>query len=323
MKTLNKITALSILFSGVLLSCSEAEKQLAEDNLLVINNQSVNEDKALTLLKTNCFTCHNPDLDIENRVAPPWFKVRQHYYDEETTKEEFVAAIINFINNPTEENSIMPGAVRNFGLMPKMSFKAEDLQLIAEYLYDNDISSDEWYEQWEAFEKKTALIPTEINYEDLGRNIANETKANLGKNLMAAVKEKGAAGAVEFCNIQAIPITDSMSVVLNAKVKRVSDKPRNPINAANNDELEYIENWKKAKIKGEKFPPKVVEINNKMVGYYPIETNEMCMKCHGIPEKQINTETLANIKKLYPNDKAMGYSENEIRGIFVVEMDKK
>ncbi|PIQ16062.1 MAG: cytochrome c family protein [Flavobacteriales bacterium CG18_big_fil_WC_8_21_14_2_50_32_9] len=323
MKTLNKITALSILFSGLLLSCSEVEKQTEEDNLLTINNQSVNEDNALTLLKTNCFTCHNPNLEIEKRIAPPWFKVRQHYYDDETSKEDFIAAISNFINNPTEENSIMPGAVRNFGLMPKMSFKEGDLKIIASYLYDNDISSDEWYEKWEAFEKKSALIPIEINYEDLGRNIANETKANLGKNLMAAVKEKGAAGAVDFCNIRAIPITDSMSVVLNAKVKRVSDKPRNSINAANEDELEYIENWKKAKEQGEKYPPKVVELNNKMVGYYPIETNEMCMKCHGIPEKQINTKTLANIKKLYPNDKATGYSENEIRGIFVVVMDKK
>lgn len=134
----------------MLLSCSETGKQLEEDNLLAINNQSVNEDKVLSLLKTNCFNCHNPDMG-ESRVAPPLFKVREHYYDEETTKEEFVTAIINFINNPTEENSIMPGAVRNFGLMPKMSFKEEDIQLIADYLYDNDVSSDEWYAKWEEF----------------------------------------------------------------------------------------------------------------------------------------------------------------------------
>lgn len=60
-----------------------------------------------------------------------------------------------------------------------------------------------------------------------------------------------------------------------------------------------------------------------MIGYYPIETNDMCMKCHGTPEKQITSETLSKIKKLYPTDKAFGYSENEIRGIFVVEMNKK
>ena len=321
MNTIINIAAISILFSGLLLSCSETGKQLEEDNLLAINNQSVNEDKILSLLKTNCFNCHNPDMG-ESPVAPPLFKVRQHYYDEEITKEEFVAAIINFINNPTEENSIMPGAVRNFGLMPKMSFKEEDLQLIIEYLYDNDVSTDEWYAKWEEFKKSPASTQTDLSYEDLGRNIVNETKSNIGKNLMKAVKERGAAGAVEFCNTRAIPITDSMAVVLNTKVKRVSDKPRNPINTANSEEIAYIDGWRIAKANGEKYPPKITEIENKMVGYYPIEINQTCLKCHGIPEKQITTETLANIKKLYPNDKAKGYAEGNIRGIFVVEMDK-
>lgn len=324
MKNLNtKLFLLSLVVLVVFISCSQSETkaEVADGNE---NAQATtdNNNKALALLKTNCFNCHNPDMG-GSRVAPPLFKVREHYYDEETTKEEFVAAIINFINYPTEENSIMPGAVRNFGLMPKMSFKEEDIQLMAEYLYNNDVSSDEWYAKWEEFKKSPASVQTDLSYEDLGRNIVNETKSNIGKNLMKAVKERGAAGAVEFCNTRAIPITDSMAVVLNTKVKRVSDKPRNPINAANSQEIAYIEGWRKAKANGEKYPPKVTEIENKMVGYYPIEINQTCLKCHGIPEKQINTETLANIKKSYPNDKATSYAEGEIRGIFVVEMDKK
>jgi cytochrome c551/c552 len=281
------------------------------------------ETTALTLLKQNCFTCHNPNLEIENRIAPPMFKIRQHYFDEKTTKEEFVKNITHFVNNPTEENSIMPGAVRNFGIMPKMNFKEEDLKIIAEYLYDTDVASDEWDKTWAKFIATNGSPVAVANYEDLGRNVANETKANLGKNLMAAIKEKGAAGAVEFCNTRAIPITDSMSVVLNTKVKRVSDKPRNPSNQANADELAYIESWKTAKTKGEQVAPLIAERNGKMVGYYPIETNAMCLQCHGTPEKQITPETLSKIKKLYPADKAVGYGENEIRGIFVVEMDKK
>jgi cytochrome c551/c552 len=290
-----------------------------------ISNDKVeeNEDKVLLLLKTNCFTCHNPNLEINNRVAPPLFKIREHYLDKETTEEDFAKNIIHFINNPTEENSIMPGAVRNFGLMPKMSFKEDDLKLMASYLYKNDVSLDKWYAKWEKFEKEQTGKPQEINHEDLGRNIVNETKANLGKNLMAAIKEKGAAGAVEFCNTKAIPITDSMSVVLNAKVKRVSDKPRNPNNQANAEELAYIEMLKKAKITGEKYTPKIFENNSKIIGYYPIETNKMCLQCHGTPENQILSETLGKIKKLYPTDKAFGYGENEIRGIYVVEMLKK
>jgi hypothetical protein len=174
-------------------------------------------------------------------------------------------------------------------------------------------------------QKDTTVVDVqpEVNYVELGKELAMQTKGNLGKNLGLALSEKGAAGAVEFCNTRAIPITDSMSVVLNTKIKRVSDKPRNPNNQANADELAYIESWKEAKTRGEQVAPLVAERNGKMVGYYPIETNAMCLQCHGTPEKQITTETLSKIKKLYPADKAVGYGENEIRGIFVVEMDKK
>lgn len=300
-------------------ACQSNTENLIEEVTLADNKETT----ALTLLKQNCFTCHNPNLEIDNRIAPPMFKIRQHYFDEKTTKEEFVKNITHFVNNPTEENSIMPGAVRNFGIMPKMSFKEEDLKIIAEYLYDTDVASDEWDKTWAKFIATNGSPIAAANYEDLGRNVANETKANLGKNLMAAIKEKGAAGAVEFCNTRAIPITDSMSVVLNTKVKRVSDKPRNPSNKANTDEMAYIESWKTAKAKGEEVAPLIAERNGKMVGYYPIETNAMCLQCHGTPEKQVAPETLSKIKKLYPVDKAVGYGENEIRGIFVVEMDKK
>ena len=163
----------------------------------------------------------------------------------------------------------------------------------------------------------------EINYLETGKGLAMQTKASLGKNLALAINEKGSDGAVEFCNLQAIPITDSMSVVLDAKIKRVSDKPRNANNQANEAELAYINKWKAAKENGENHPPQLSEIDGKIVGYYPIVTNQMCLQCHGTPEKEVNTKTLSTIKKLYPADKALGYSEEEIRGIFVVEMNKK
>ena len=67
----------------------------------------------------------------------------------------------------------------------------------------------------------------------------------------------------------------------------------------------------------------VQEIYDKMVGYYPIETNKMCLQCHGLPNTQILPATLTKLKHLYPTDKAIGYGENELRGIWVIEMNKK
>jgi hypothetical protein len=64
------------------------------------------------------------------------------------------------------------------------------------------------------------------------------------------------------------------------------------------------------------------EVDGKMVGYYPITTNAMCMQCHGDVNTQIKPEVLKNIQGLYSNDLATGYGENELRGIWVVTMDK-
>jgi len=111
--------------------------------------------------------------------------------------------------------------------------------------------------------------------------------------------------------------------VYNAHIKRVSDKPRNPENKANEAELAYINELKEALANGEQLKPKVTEIDGRMVGYYAIETNQMCMQCHGSKDKDILPETFTNIKSKYPDDKATGYSPNQVRGIWVVSMDKK
>lgn len=313
------ITAFSVLLGLLFLqSCGRNAEPITVEE----ESTKVDEQVALKLMSQTCFTCHNPDMEIDNRVAPPLFKIREHYLDDETTQDEFVKNITHFINNPTEENSIMPGAVRNFGLMPKMTFKDEDIKLIAAYLFENDVASDEWYARWEAFNKQPKTDEEKLSFEDMGLKYAMGTKAILGKNLMNAIQTKGAEHAVDFCNIKAIPLTDSMSVEFGAKIKRVSDKPRNANNQANAEELSFIEELKVKIAKGEKLVPKVVEHDDKMLGYYAIETNKMCLQCHGLANADVQPSTLAKIKTKYPNDKALGYKENEIRGIWVVEMTK-
>jgi hypothetical protein len=169
------------------------------------------------------------------------------------------------------------------------------------------------------------VVPNEdsIDYLALGKEHAINTKSELGKNLTKALGEGGAEYAMTFCNTRAIPLTDSMSMELNAKMKRVSDRPRNPNNEANADELAFITMLKQNLEHGQKPSPQLKEMNGKMVGYYPILTNGMCLQCHGIPNDNINTSTLQKIKTLYPSDQATGYEDNQIRGLFVVEMNKR
>jgi hypothetical protein len=49
----------------------------------------------------------------------------------------------------------------------------------------------------------------------------------------------------------------------------------------------------------------------------------MCLQCHGKPGTDLSETTIAKLSQLYPNDKATGYGINELRGIWIVEMNKK
>lgn len=297
----------------------ETDKPVSE-----VDSAAPNVDNALAMLKDNCFNCHSADKDATGGVAPTMAAIRQAYLTDGISEQEFADRIIFFINNPAAENSRMPEAIQQYGVMPRLSYNEDHLRLMAGYIYNNDLGNDEWNNTWKNNRDATATTNTaDMSYEDIGLNIANGTKAQLGKNLMAAIKEHGAPGAVTFCNTRAIPLTDSMANVYHASVKRVSDKPRNPGNVANEAELQYIQLMKDQLANGENPKPVVAEVNSKMVGYYAIITNQMCLQCHGDKSKDILPETWTNIKKAYPHDKATGYSENQLRGIWVVEMDKK
>jgi len=171
--------------------------------------------------------------------------------------------------------------------------------------------------------KKDSSLTKDLTPQELGQSFVIQTQAVLSKNLLKAIQTKGTKHGLSFCSVKAYPLTDSMALVLHANIKRVSDKNRNPKNKANKEELIYITKSKELLAKGENPKPKMTELNSKMVGYYPIITNQMCMQCHGNPNTDVLSETLSEIKKLYPNDKAVGYKINELRGIWVVEIDAK
>ena len=323
---------INLLVLGVLLtlfSCkNNSEKEISKITASKKSEEQLNFSKGFQLLESSCFACHSPKTTIEDRIAPPMAAIKKYYIteNENITEKEFTKRLITFIENPNQENSKIPEAIERFGLMPKMNFTPKQIAQIANYIYNSKLDEPDWFANHfhnEKYIHLENLKNEDISYEELGLKYAMNTKAVLGKNLIVSIKNKGTEQAVAFCNTRAFNIVDSAGVALNTKIRRVSDFPRNATNNANSTQLNYISNAKTTLKNGEKIKPVIQEIDGKMVGYYPILTNKMCMQCHGTPNSQILPATLTKINKLYPTDKATGYGENELRGIWVIEMDKK
>lgn len=285
------------------------------------------------LMQNNCYVCHNPSAPEDGpRVAPPMVAIKAHYIDENTSKEEFTRAMIDFLNEPTEEKAKLKGAVRRFGLMPYQKYSENTITQIAEYMYDYEIAEPDWFR--EHFEKndgrpyrqrgKRMAEGGKItqSHAEIGLEYALATKQLLGKNLMGAIQSEGTLHALEFCNIQAMPLTDSMSTKYNATIKRVSDRNRNPGNKASAEEIAYILKFSDQLAEGTEPEPITVTMGSKIHFYYPIITNTMCLKCHGNPT-DMEPEVVEKIALLYPDDKATGYKENQVRGIWSITFEEK
>ncbi|MFC2109058.1 DUF3365 domain-containing protein [Bacteroidota bacterium] len=309
------ITLLSIL---IFVSCQTSKKpnysKASENSTTEKKSDNSQNHPGKKLMETNCYVCHSPSASHENRIAPPMIAIKKHYISSNTTKKEFKIALQHWMENPTKEKAKMFGAVKKFGVMPKILFPKETIYSIADYMFDYDIDQPEWFDEHYKNERGK-------NKKEIGLNYVLTTKSVLGKNLMGKLQKEGTIAALKFCNEKAYPLTDSMSVYHKAKIKRVSDKPRNANNLANAKETEYIELFKKDLIENKESEPIIVESNGTTNFYYPIKTNDMCLKCHGKPKTQIKENTLKEIHNLYPKDKAQGYASNQIRGVWSISFN--
>lgn len=288
----------------------------------VSNNEYTAYD-GFQLLQSTCFSCHSPNPLNENNIAPTIAEIKNAYITQFSEQKEFENAIARFLNKPSEDIAIMKDAVSLFGAMPQMGGQQSQSKVIAAYLFANDIEGESWFSnEFPKEELRIAQNQDQMSFSDRGFEYAMSTKSLLGKNLKGQIKNKGTLEAVKFCNLKAWHFTDSMSTVYDAEIKRVTDKARNTSNRANEDELAVIDKFKKQLNAGQEIIPITVESEKNVIGYYPIVTNDMCLKCHGAVT-DIEEETFAKIKELYPADMAMNYSVNELRGIWAVKMKKR
>lgn len=315
------------LLAATLLHFSACQNSNSENSVLseiIAPADEATLHKGFEILESNCFTCHSPKGELEGRIAPSMAAIKQQYTNEGVSRADFIKDMVSFVSNPSEEKSKMPDAIAQFNLMPKLGYNEEQLAAVAEYLFATEIENPEWFSKSYSTEQQKYKTDENQNVSPLekGQKMAMQSKSVLGKNLMETIASGGTDAALNFCNVQAFPLLDSMSVFLNAKVTRVSDRPRNENHMANATEMTYIKYAQNAIANNEAAKGEIREENNRMIGYYPITVNQMCLQCHGTPKTEVKESTMNLLTKLYPKDKATGYSLDELRGIWVIEFDK-
>lgn len=140
------ISIFAILFV-FFISCNE-KKQDISVKMADANITAQIQSDGYTLLKNNCYACHSVTTKSHDEIiAPPMIAIKRRYKMNYNSKEEFVNAISNWALNPTKENALMRGAVMQFNVMPKQAFKQEDIEKIAEYIYDNELEKPEWFQK--------------------------------------------------------------------------------------------------------------------------------------------------------------------------------
>ncbi|MDZ7660434.1 DUF3365 domain-containing protein [Fodinibius sp.] len=172
-------------------------------------------------------------------------------------------------------------------------------------------------ESQEQTDNKLAYDTTVVVNE--GQKIAKATFQTLSSNLQKAMQEGGVEYALEFCNVEAMPLTDSLSAHHDVSIRRASHKPRNPYNTADSLEAEVIKQYIKKLESGDKLQPVTYADENRITFHAPITiTNSLCLNCHGKVNEDISKENLATIQELYPKDQATGFSMGDLRGVWTI-----
>ena len=171
-------------------------------------------------------------------------------------------------------------------------------------------------------ETEKTTVSEEINYSELGNLIVNQSQQSLGGELKAAIQRGGISEAVNYCNLRAIPLTDSLAGFYNVTIKRATSQARNPQNRASESEQEILDVWEtKMKNDGE-INPVLFEGEGSVDFYSPIVLQALCTNCHGKEGESLTAENNQLIKEKYPNDLATGYTEGDLRGMWHVRFKK-
>ena len=159
-----------------------------------------------------------------------------------------------------------------------------------------------------------------------GEEISTAAQEQLMGTLQETIKAKGVAGAVEFCNVNALPIVAEVGDQYGVVIRRVSHDYRNPVDQPNENEKLLLQAYEYNRENGIKSEANIQPFEDgKILLFTKAITipGGLCLNCHGDPGNEISEETLLKINQLYPEDKATGHTIGDLRGMWSIVIPSK
>ena len=157
-----------------------------------------------------------------------------------------------------------------------------------------------------------------------GKEVAAFTAESMLKEVGKNMQQGGVVQAVPFCNVQASHLTQDISNHYGVTIKRTSLKLRNEKNAPNARELEILNQYQDLVAQKGELKPIVEQNPDGSVQFYaPIKLMQKCTVCHGVVGETMTVQSDSIIKSLYPVDKAIGFKEGDLRGIWSITFPEK
>jgi len=151
------------------------------------------------------------------------------------------------------------------------------------------------------------------------RKNASEFMGKLKSVLIKQIKSEGMLSAVAVFSDTVQILTNDFGLNKGVDIERVSFKNRSQNNVLNKFEEKVLKQFEQLESKS-KLPPntkhfEIIKENDHQYLRYmkPIKISAACLRCHGTEEK-ISAGVREVITKRYPDDKAVGYKNGDLRG---------
>lgn len=156
-------------------------------------------------------------------------------------------------------------------------------------------------------ESAAALSP-----EQIAQQAAKALASQLTERLMTAMADGGPAGAIAVCSQEAPRIARQVGVQHGVTIGRTSFKLRNPKNKP--------PQWAVPLVEKRVAEVSMVDLPDGGHGVLlPIRLKSICTNCHGSVD-QIAEGVRDALKATYPEDRAIGFQKDDLRGWFWVEV---